>query len=71
MAQQRKVFSERLNALMVERNLYPSDVRKLTGLCRASIYDYLQGNREPTMSGLIRLARGLKVSTDWLCGLVD
>ena len=47
-----RVFSQRLNQIMIERNIYPQEVQRL-----------------PTLTSLVKLARGLKVSTDWLCGI--
>ena len=68
---QNRVFPQRLNQIIVERGLYPSDVAKLTGVCKQKIYDYIKGTKEPRLSSFIKLARGLKVSADWLCGLEE
>ena len=64
-----RVFSQRLNQIMIERNIYPQEVQRLTGVHRQCVYEYLRGNKEPTLTSLVKLARGLKVSTDWLCGI--
>lgn len=67
----RKIFAQRLYQTMTERGLYPSDVEKLTGVCRQKIYDYINGTKEPRLCSFIKLVRGLNVSADWLCGLIE
>lgn len=64
-------FAKRLDKLMQERKIYPSDVAKLTGLHRNRIYDYLSGNIQPSAYAVALIAKGLSVSADWLLGLTD
>ena len=64
-------FARRLDRLMVERKLYPSDEQRLTGVHRQCIYEYVQGIKEPNLTSLAKLAHGLKVSADWLLGLKE
>lgn len=45
-------------------------VDDLCGLAKGSCAQY-EGGRKPTSDNLIKLANGLQVSTDWLCGLVN
>jgi transcriptional regulator with XRE-family HTH domain len=62
-------FARRLNQIMVERNLYPADIQRLTGIRRSRVYEYTQGVVQPSMYNLKRLAEGLNVSVDWLIGV--
>lgn len=62
-------FSQRLNQAMIERGLYPSELSRLSGVPRSVVYEYINGMREPSLFSLVRLAKGLRVSADYLCGL--
>ena len=64
-------FAQRLEKLMVERDLYPSDIQRITGIRRQRIYEYLQGVTQPSAYNLKRIAEGLGVSADWLLGITD
>lgn len=64
-------FAKRLDRLMQERKLFPSDVARLTGIHRNRIYDYLSGNYQPTAYAVALMAKSLNISADWLLGLVD
>lgn len=59
-------FAVRLEQLMRERNLYASDVARLTGIRRQRIREYTSGTYQPTAYAIRRIAIGLKVSADWL-----
>lgn len=62
-------FARRLNQIMIERELYPGDVQRLTGIKRQRIYEYIQGVVQPSAYNLKRLAEGLDISVDWLIGV--
>lgn len=62
-------FAERLEQLMRERNLYPSQVAKLTGIRRQRIQEYLTGERQPTAYMIKTIAERLNVSADWLLNI--
>ena len=64
-------FAQRLEKLMIERNLYPRDVQRITGIKRQRIYEYLQGVTQPSAYNLRRIAEGLGISADWLLGITD
>lgn len=64
-------LAKRLEQLMIERNLYPRDIERLTGVRRQRIYEYIQGVAQPSAFMLKRIATGLHVSSDWLLGLTD
>lgn len=65
------IFAKRLDLLMQQRNLYPADVAKLTGINRRRIYEYLSGTYQPTAYAIRIISTKLKVSSDWLLGIVD
>jgi transcriptional regulator with XRE-family HTH domain len=62
-------FAERLEQLMRERDLYPSQLAKLTGIRRQRIQEYLTGERQPTAYMIKTIAERLKVSADWLLNI--
>ncbi len=62
-------FAKRLEQVMIERNIYPSQISKLTGIKRNVIYAYVQGTYQPTAPNIKRIAIGLQVSADWLLGI--
>lgn len=63
------IFAKRLEQIMIERDLYPAQVAKMTGIKRSRIYDYMKGTHQPTAFNLKRIAQGLNVSVDWLIGI--
>lgn len=63
------IFKQRLNQLMEERHLYPSDVARMTGLPRQSIDSYTQGDTQPRIDAITRIAVAFNVSSDWLLGI--
>lgn len=65
------IFAQRLDLLMQQRNLYPADIAKLTGISRCRIYEYLSGTYQPTALTIKIIAIKLKVSADWLLGIID
>ena len=54
---------------MIERNLYPSQLAKITGIRRQKIYTYLQGTSEPRAFTVKTIAEKLGVSADYLLGV--
>lgn len=59
-------FGKRLNQLMIDRGLSVSKVSKLTGVNRRRINEYLNFEKEPKTTTLIKICKGLDVSSDWL-----
>lgn len=64
-------FAKRLEQIMIERNLYPAQVEKITGVRRARVHEYIQGVYQPTAYNIKRIAVGLEVSSDWLLGITN
>lgn len=64
-------FAKRLEQVMIERNIYPAQLSKITGIKRTVIYNYINGTHQPTAFNIKRIAVGLGVSADWLLGITD
>lgn len=62
-------FAKRLEQAMIEKNIYPSRLAKLSGVPRSSIYNYIAGTAQPTAFNIKRLAITLDKSADWLLGI--
>lgn len=66
---QNLIFAQRLEQLMIERQLYSTDVARMTGLKRQSIDGYIQGINQPTAYAIMCIALAFDVSSDWLLGI--
>lgn len=64
-------FARRLEQAMIERNIYPSDLARKSGVSRSSIYNYIAGTSQPSAYNVKRIALALSTSADWLLGLVN
>ena len=62
-------FAQRLELIMKERNLCPSQIAKLTGLRRQRIHEYVSGTSHPNDYAIKKIAIGLNVSADFLLGI--
>lgn len=62
-------FAKRLEQVMIERNLYPKDLERITGIRKRRIYEYIQGQHQPNAFAIMRIAKGLGISADWLLGI--
>lgn len=62
-------FARRLEQILMARKIYPSQLARMTGLSRSSIYGYIDGTIQPKAYVIIRIAQALNVSADWLLGL--
>ena len=60
---------DKLRTLRNERNLSQDRLAKKVSVTRASIATYESGNRLPSLYVLVRLARALGVTTDYLLGV--
>lgn len=75
-ATQRVVFSggvknqvaKRLQAILDERDLSQTDAAKLCGMSVARFHNYFTDYRTPDLDTLMRMAKGLGVTTDYLLG---
>ena len=63
------IFAQRLEKLMIERQLFATDVARMTGLSRQSIDGYVQGLSQPGAYAITQIAVAFRVSSDWLLGI--
>ena len=64
-------FSDRIIQLKKERKLLQKDIASSVGLSLRAYQYYEKGQKEPTLSVLLRLADYFGVSLDYLVGLSD
>ena len=64
-------FSERIIQLKNERKLLQKDIASSIGLSLRAYQYYEKGQKEPTLSVLLRLADYFDVSLDYLVGRSD
>ena len=65
------LFSQRLLSLRQERRLSQAAVAKAAEMTTRTYQRYEAGEREPTVTVLVRLAKFYGTSTDFLVGLRD
>lgn len=63
------VFAERLSDLIFDNNEIARNIAKEVGIGKTTIYEYLSGNKMPTLINLVKLADYFNCSTDYLLGL--
>ena len=61
-------FAENLKDLMFDNNLSQKDLAENTGIERASICNYLKGNRIPNLKSTVILCEYFNCSVDFLIG---
>lgn len=66
-----QVFPNRLKDILKLRGLTHASLGALSGIPASSISHFIHGKRSPSMETLIKLAKTLSISTDWLLGLDD
>ena len=64
-------FSERIIQLKTERNLLQKDIASNIGVSLRAYQYYEKGQKEPTLSVLVRLSDYFHVSLDYLVGRTD
>ena len=62
-------FAQRLEKILIERNIYPAQLARMTGLNRSAIYSYIDGTAQPRAYAIVKIAQALDVSADYLLGL--
>ena len=65
------LFSKRLRAVREQLDISQHELARLCGLSINQISRYELGVREPTSISLVKIARALNVSMDYLAGLTD
>lgn len=64
-------FGERLKAFLKARKITLAVCAQKTGISKNTLGSYINGNVNPSAMAIIRLAKGLNVSADWLLCLSD
>lgn len=64
-------MNERLKELRLEKNLSQQQVAEYVGVSQRAYSHYEIGDREPSISVLIKLCKLYGVSADYLVGLAD
>lgn len=62
-------IAENLLAVRNSKKLLQKDVAALTGITATALSAYEKGQREPSLSVVVKLAEFYGVSIDWLCGV--
>lgn len=62
-------FSRNLNQIMIDRQIYPSQLSRMSGVSRANIHKYLCGTSQPSAYNIKRIAQALDVTSDFLLGI--
>lgn len=66
-----EILAQRLLALRKEHDKKQTELAKALGLSISAYCRYEYGEREPTASTIVRMARYFGVSSDYLLGLRD
>lgn len=67
-----KVFrGDRLKVVRESRGLSQEDLGQLTDMSNMQIYRYENGKNEPSPDAVVRIAKTLNVTSDYLLGMVD
>ena len=64
-------FGERLKAFLKARRITLAVCEQKTGISKNTLGSYINGSVNPSAMAIIRLAKGLNVSADWLLCLSD
>lgn len=62
------IFAERISILMDKHNLNQSQLAKKADITEAAMSNYVKGVRTPNSEVLLRIAKVLDTSTDYLLG---
>lgn len=66
-----RIFSIRLDKVLKMRDINQSDLAAAIGVQRQTVSNYVRGQSFPDVVTLTAIARHLRVSTDYLCGLSE
>ena len=65
-----QTFHRRLRYAMDVRDMRAADLAESSGLCAATVREYVRGAHMPNARALAMMCRALAVSADYLLGLV-
>lgn len=61
-----RAFSKQLKEALMQKNMTQSELARLTGLTEVTIHRYVTGQREPSLTNLIRVLMALGYNEiDW------
>lgn len=63
------IFSERLSELIFDSGKNAREIAKEIGISKTTLYEYLSGEKMPSLNNLIKLAEYFHCATDYLLGL--
>ena len=66
-----EIFRERVNKLVAGTGKAVTPLAVDKGFQPSSFIRLLNGSRDPSLTSLVRIAKGFEVSIDWLVGLTD
>lgn len=68
-----QIFGERLKQLRISRSMTQDELGEIfeSPKAQSTIGTWERGNREPSMTDLVRIAQYFNVSTDYLLGITD
>ena len=66
-----EILAERMKQLRIEKNMKQTDVADALGLSISAYCRYEYGQREPSPTTLVKMAKLYQVSADYLLGLSD
>lgn len=69
--EQRKVFSERLNELLFEKNMSSYRLAQISGISEATIGRWVHGSTSPSVSNVSVVANALNTTVNYLLGETD
>lgn len=67
----KSVFAERLGILLRARGMTQRELAKEAGIQESVLCKYVKGKMKPGMEAIIKLAKTLGVSSDYLLGLTN
>jgi len=65
------IFSQRLIEIRVKRGLSQVDLARLAGIQSPILCHFETGNRAPSFSNLLKIAKALSIDLDYLTGTSD
>lgn len=64
-------FSKKLEDELKSQKITPYKLAKIANIKKQSIYNYIDGKQEPSISQLYKICIALDVSADYMLGLRD
>ena len=65
------IIKTKIKELLKKNNINQTELARLTGITDCTMSRYISGQRVPTIKNLVRIAKALNASTDYLLGLKE